>query len=105
MNTSSYFRLRYSRSMRDVVEKPPLAVHADTHTADRQLVNEGRTGELHALIGIEDARLAMPIHRILQGFDTENSVSMLIDKRQARTRRLNQSITATRYTNPLANGM
>ena len=36
---------------------------------------------------------------------TQNPVSIPVDKRQARTRRLNQSITATRYTNPFANGM
>src|SRR5437588_12896702 len=30
----------------DVVEKPPLAVHADPHTAGRQLVNKIAAGEL-----------------------------------------------------------
>jgi hypothetical protein len=36
---------------------------------------------------------------------TQKSASMLIDTRHARTRRLNQSITATRYTKPRAIGI
>src|SRR5271170_6509745 len=71
MNTSSYFSLRQKALDEDIVEKPALAVHADTHAAGLQLINEIPTRELHALIGVKDLRLAITICRVLQGFDAE----------------------------------
>ena len=58
----------------DVVEKPPLAVHADAHTAARQFVNEIPAGELHPLIGVEYLRLSVSIQCVLQRLDTERHV-------------------------------
>src|SRR5271166_5562745 len=55
----------------DVVEKLAFAVHADAHTAGRQLVDESRAGKLYALIGVEDLRRAVSIYRLLQGFDAK----------------------------------
>src|SRR3984893_10924893 len=53
----------------DVVEKSPFAVHADPHTLARKLVQERGTGKLHALIGVEYFRTAMPVHRLAQRVD------------------------------------
>src|ERR1700760_4951482 len=39
----------------DVVQEPPLAIHADPDAAAFQLVEKPRAGELHALVGIENS--------------------------------------------------
>src|ERR1700744_141543 len=47
----------------DVVQEPPLAVHADPYPARFQLTQKSRAGELHALIGVEYLRLAISVRR------------------------------------------
>jgi hypothetical protein len=63
--------------------------------ASASLAGEGVAGELAALIGVEDFGPAMDVHRVLQRGDAEVA-SMVFDKRQARTLRVAQSMTATR---------
>ena len=71
MNTSSYFRLRHSRSMKMLSRNRPLPSMLIRTPAALQLVQERGAGELHALIGVEDFRLAMSAHRFLQRLDAE----------------------------------
>jgi hypothetical protein len=54
-----------------VVQKPPFAIHADPHTLGLQLGQERCAGELHALVGVENLRLAEPVHRVPQRLDAE----------------------------------
>ena len=44
---------------KDVVQKPPFAVHADPDARRLEFIQERRTGELHTLIGVENLRPAM----------------------------------------------
>ena len=78
----------------DIVQKPAFAIHADPDTLGFQLGQERRAGELHALVGVENFRLAMPGASPSRNASTQNSASKVIDTRHARTRRLNQSIAA-----------
>src|ERR1035438_1175925 len=55
----------------DVVQIPPLAIHADPNPASLQFSQKVRTGELSPLVGVEDLRLAVPFQRLLQRFDAE----------------------------------
>src|ERR1700733_16143871 len=55
----------------DVVEKPPLTVHADPHPHSLQFIDEPRGGELHTLIGVENLRSAMLGQRFLNRLDTD----------------------------------
>jgi len=55
----------------DVVQKPPLTVHADPHPHSLQFIDEPRGGELHTLIGVENLRPAMLGQRFLNRLDTE----------------------------------
>src|SRR6202162_5979295 len=43
----------------DVVQEPSFTIHADPDAQGLQLTEERRTGELHALIGVENLRLAV----------------------------------------------
>src|SRR6202167_3810566 len=58
----------------NVVEVTAFAIHADADTAGRQHAGERGTGELHALIRVENFGRTMPIQRLLQGLDTEPGV-------------------------------
>src|SRR6266851_4541613 len=49
----------------DVVAPSSLAVHADGDAVGLQHAGERRAGELRALVGVEDARLAVPGDRLL----------------------------------------
>src|SRR6478735_6259197 len=42
----------------DVVQEPSFAIHADPDAQGLQLTEERRTGELHALVGVENLRLS-----------------------------------------------
>ena len=53
---------------------------------------EGLTGELRALVGVEDLQLAVASHGIPQGLDAD-AAPIVIDSRHDSTRRLNQSST------------
>jgi len=48
----------------NVVQKSPFAVHADPYVLARKPVQERGAGKLHALIGVEYFRTAVPIHRL-----------------------------------------
>ena len=58
----------------DVVHPPAPAVHADTHLGVAQHAGERETGELTALISIEDFGPPEPGQRFLQRRDTEAGV-------------------------------
>jgi hypothetical protein len=74
---------------KDIIQETPLAIHADPDAAAFQLLQKPGTGELDTLIGIE---YFGPTRTIAScSASTEKSASMVIETRQARTRRLNQS--------------
>src|SRR5271169_2543722 len=54
-----------------VVAPGALAVHADRNAVAGERAGERRTGELRALVGVEDVRLAVTGQSILQRFDAE----------------------------------
>jgi hypothetical protein len=55
----------------DVVQEPPLAVHADPDAAAFQFVKKPGAGELYALVRIENLGLTIPGDRLLQRLDAE----------------------------------
>ena len=55
----------------DVVQKAAFAIHADLDVACFEQRSERFGGELRALIGVEDFRLSVSIHRLLQRFHAE----------------------------------
>src|SRR3954454_10302545 len=79
----------------DVIHPAAATIHRDPDSGRRQHAREGGAGELASLVGIEDLRPTEPRQRFLERRDAERT-SMVLDKRQASTARLAQSITATR---------
>src|SRR5882724_12891430 len=55
----------------DVVAPCSLAIHADRDAVAGERAGEGRAGELRALVGVEDFRLAVTSQGILQCLDAE----------------------------------
>src|SRR5271154_1674140 len=49
----------------DVVQKPPLTVHADPHPHSLQFIDEPRGGELHTLIGVHNSG-TLPSTKVLK---------------------------------------
>src|ERR1700732_2161598 len=58
----------------DVVAPCPLAVHADGDGVVEQQAGEGGTGELTALVGIENLRPAMPGEGLLDRLEAERDL-------------------------------
>lgn len=56
---------------KNIVQEPPLAIHADPDAAAFQLVEKPGTGELDALIGIENLGPTMPGDCFLQRLDAK----------------------------------
>src|SRR5712664_4613585 len=54
-----------------VVSPSSFAIHADSDAVVGEDASKGRTGELRALVGVEDCRLAVTCESILQSLDTE----------------------------------
>ncbi len=55
----------------DVVQAAAPSVHRDRDLGVPEYAGEAGTGELASLVCVEDFRLAMTGHRLLQGLDTE----------------------------------
>ena len=62
----------------DVVHAPAPAVHRDLDTGRPQAPGEGEAGELAALIGIEDLRLAMAGQRLRSGPQSLDSAAAIL---------------------------
>src|SRR5580704_6066444 len=59
---------------KDIVHAAAFAVHADRDAMPLQGAGKSVTGELAALVGIEDFRLAIARERFLERFDAKISV-------------------------------
>ena len=79
----------------DVVHPAAAPVHRDAHAGLEQRAGEIRAGELTALVGVENLRLAVSGQCFLQRSEAERGV-VVLESRQERTARLAQSMTATR---------
>ena len=79
----------------NVVSPPAFAIHTDLDALFFEPSGEGFTGELTSLIGVEDLRRALLMESLFSA-SIQNPVSIVMDNRQASTRRLNQSTTAAR---------
>ena len=88
----------------DIVTPRAFSVHADLDLPVGQHFDKLNRSELATLIRVEDFGGPMPGQRFLDSLD-EKSASSVIDTRQARIRRVNQSITAARSMKPVAIGM
>ena len=78
-----------------VVHPATAPIHRDAHVSLDQHAGEIRAGELAALVGVENLRLAVSGQRLLHAA-TQNEASIVLDSRQERTARLAQSMTAIR---------
>src|SRR5207253_8886058 len=78
----------------DVVVTAPASIHADLDPVILQHVGELVTGELRALISIEDAGLGNRARASLSA-STQNPAVSVFDSRQDSTRRVAQSMIAT----------
>jgi hypothetical protein len=78
-----------------VVAPRALSVHADGDAVSYEKLRERITRELAALIRVEDFRSAMEPQSLIDRLDAKSTPSV-IDSRQARIRRANQSMTAAR---------
>ena len=79
----------------DVVAPGAFAVHADRDSVVGQQAGEGGAGELAAWSVLKISG-APCLARASSTASMQKSASMLIDTRQDKTRRVNQSITAAR---------
>jgi hypothetical protein len=79
----------------DVVAPCPFTIHADLDFGVFQRLYEVDGCELAALVGIHDLGLAEPAMASSRA-SRHGPVSNVIDSRQARTLRVNQSMTAVR---------
>src|ERR1700689_5432095 len=69
----SYFTLRQSRSMKDMLHPTHPPAHRDAHARRLQNAGEARRGELATLISVEDVRAAEPC----QGDDATSRLMQL----------------------------
>src|SRR3954452_8869408 len=83
---------------KDVVVAAPASIHADLDPMIPQHRGELVAGELRALISIEDVGLAEPGEGLAERFDAEPR-GQRVRHRQDSTRRVAQSMIATRYKN------
>jgi hypothetical protein len=88
----------------DVVPPAPETIHADLDAVIEEQTRERGTGELRALVGVEDLRSAVARDGLLDGA-MQKALSSVMESRQLKTRRVAQSITTARYTKPRAIGM
>ena len=57
----------------NIIQSPPPAIHADADVSVQQHLRERMTGELHALVGVENHR-RVSFQRLLQRIDAEGCV-------------------------------
>ena len=80
---------------KDVIAPATFAIHTDLNAVLFEHANEGRAGELTALIGVMISD--RPYFRMASSSaSTQGSAVSVLDRRQARTRRVAQSSTAER---------
>jgi hypothetical protein len=78
-----------------VGKSPDFAVPADPDVVHLEQPREHTAGELTTLIGVEDLWATVAVEGFPHGLQTEVG-GQVLESRQARTRRENQSITANR---------
>src|SRR6478672_12989906 len=83
----------------NIVHETTASVHRNRDACGLEPTGEDGAGELRALIGVEYFWRAVPRQRFVERRDAK-PVSIVFDKRHARTARLAQSIIATRYRKP-----
>jgi len=72
----------------DVVHPTTAAIHGDLDPCARQRAGEGRTGELAALVGVENLRRAVPCQSVVERSEAERGIHCIGDTpRQNRTAR------------------
>ena len=79
------------------IQRPRPSIEIDP--GRRQCAGEGGTGELAALIGVEDLGLPQRASASSNA-STQNAASIVLESRQASTARETQSMIATRYRKP-----
>ena len=84
----------------DIITPRASAIHAEANALCSDTLRKEVTDTLTALIRIQDVGRAITGDGLLHCPTAKPSI--VIDRHQARTRRVYQSTTTTRYTNPLA---
>src|SRR5438270_14057424 len=88
----------------DVVHPAAATIHRDPDSGRRQHARERGAGELASLSVLKISGRPNRA-KASSSAETQNETSMVLDKRQVSTARLDQSMTATRYRKPRPIGM
>ena len=88
----------------DVVHALARAVHGDGNPGVLEHGGEPQAGELTALVGVEDLGTAVALQGVCEGIGQKRALRVLENLKES-TRRVAQSITATRHRRPFWTGM